>query len=48
MFYLFTFFFIGKLRTHLVGFEPKAWHSTLLLKGNKVPFELELIGIIYY
>ena len=35
-------FFIGKL--HLVGIEPTTPSFTLLLQGEDVPFELELIG----
>ena len=30
--------------THAMGFEPMTSPSTLLLEGDKFPFELELIG----
>ena len=35
----------GKLYTHLVGLEATTSHSTLLLCGEEVPFELVLIGL---
>jgi hypothetical protein len=39
----FFFFKIGNL--HLVGLEPTTSPSILLLQGEEVPFQLELIGI---
>ena len=38
------FYFNDKLHTHLVSLKPTASTSTLLLQGENVPFELELIG----
>ncbi len=39
-----VFYFNDKLHTHLVSLKPTASTSTLLLQGENVPFELELIG----
>ena len=33
------------LHMHWVGFEPTTISSTYLLGGEKVPYELELIGL---
>ena len=30
---------------HLVGLEPRSLYSTSLLRGEEVPFELELIDL---
>ena len=32
---------------HTVGLEPKTSHSTLLIQGEGVVFELEIIGKIH-
>lgn len=38
-----TFFLIGQFHMHLVSLEPTILHSTLVLQGEEVRFELECI-----
>ena len=38
-------FYIGKLQMYPMGFEPTTSPCTLLLQGEEIPFELELIGV---